>query len=216
MSDPKPKIACLPNGPYYLINDPTPRTVANLQDAQGQACTTVQGVALCRCGGSGNKPFCDGTHGRNGFSDEKHDDRLDDQRVSYVGSRITIHDNRGVCAHAGVCTDRLKRVFRMGEEPWIDPDGASSEEIIETVSRCPSGALSYSLEGTDGPEPNPVPLVTASKDGPFVVSGGIELVGQTFGEGASPDRYTLCRCGASKNKPFCDGSHWHVGFKDGD
>ena len=58
----KPKIVCLPNGPYYLLNDMTPVLVPNLRRANGEACANVRGVALCRCGGSKNKPFCDGKH----------------------------------------------------------------------------------------------------------------------------------------------------------
>ena len=57
MNNEKPKIACLPNGPYYLLNDLIPKTIPNLQDAKGDLCATVTGVALCRCGGSNNKPF---------------------------------------------------------------------------------------------------------------------------------------------------------------
>jgi CDGSH-type Zn-finger protein len=59
-----------------------------------------------------------------------------------------------------------------------------------------------------------VPMVTITQDGPYAVTGGIELVDQPLGEGASTEHYTLCRCGGSKNKPFCDGTHWHIGFKD--
>ena len=62
--------------------------------------------------------------------------------------------------------------------------------------------------------PQRPPMVTVTEDGPYAVTGGIELVGVKLGDGASPEHYTLCRCGASKNKPFCDGSHWDVGFKD--
>ena len=69
MSNQKPRIACLPNGPYYLLNNPTPQTIPNLQDAEGNPCATLTGVALCRCGGSGNKPFCDGRHWHIGFKD---------------------------------------------------------------------------------------------------------------------------------------------------
>lgn len=63
----KPRIACLPNGPYYLLNESTPASVPHLRRANGEACANVRGVALCRCGGSKNKPFCDGTHKTGGF-----------------------------------------------------------------------------------------------------------------------------------------------------
>ncbi len=214
MNNDKPKIACLPNGPYYLLNDMTPQTIPNLQDANGDACATVTGVALCRCGGSSNKPFCDGTHGTIGFKDEKQTDGVLDKRQNYVGQRITIHDNRGICAHAGYCTDRLKSVFKLGEEPWIDPDGATAEEIIETIKQCPSGALSYTVDDIESRDQNRPPMVTVTRDGPYVVTGGVELLDQPMGEGASTEHYTLCRCGGSKNKPFCDGTHWNIGFSD--
>ncbi len=214
MNNDKPKIACLPNGPYYLLNDMTPHTIPNLQDANGDPCATVSGVALCRCGGSSNKPFCDGTHGTIGFTDAKQTDGQLDKRVDYSGQHITIHDNRGICAHAGICTDRLKSVFKLGEEPWIDADGASVEQIIDTIKQCPSGALSYSIDNTESADPDRPPIVTVTKNGPYAVSGGIELLDQPMGEGASTEHYTLCRCGASKNKPFCDGSHWQIGFSD--
>lgn len=210
-----PKIACLPNGPYYLLYDLTPQPVPYLRTADGGAPANVRGVALCRCGGSANKPFCDGTHGRIGFSDAKQDDRAPDRLDHYPGEAVTIHDNRGLCAHAGHCTDSLPAVFRMAEAPWIDPDGAPAEEIERAVRGCPSGALSFSRAGEAGGDTEREPMVTVTKDGPYAVTGGIELIGVEFGEGASRERYTLCRCGASRNKPFCDGSHWRIGFTDG-
>ena len=209
-----PKIACLPNGPYYLLADTEPIPVPNLCRANGEVCATVRGIALCRCGGSKNKPFCDGTHGTNHFTDQRIADDTRNRRISYVGKRITIHDNRSICSHAGFCTDRLKSVFRMNQEPWIDPDRASAEEIIETVKKCPSGALSYSVDNVEYRDQDREPMVTVTDDGPYAITGGIELIGLKFGEGASKEHYTLCRCGASKNKPFCDGSHWNVGFRD--
>src|SRR6266850_4346866 len=209
-----PKIACVPNGPYYLLNDPVPAPVPNLRRSSGDACVTARGVALCRCGASKNKPFCDGTHSTIGFSDRKISDGSNDRRVSYAGKGITILDNRAICAHAGFCTDGLKSVFRMDQEPWIDPDGAPVQKIIETIAKCPSGALSYAIGGVERSDPERAPKVTVTKDGPYAVVGGIELMGVAFGEGASKEHYTLCRCGASKNKPFCDGSHWHVEFHD--
>ena len=214
MRSQKPKIACLPNGPYYLLNDLTPQAVPNRVDAKGQPCATATGVALCRCGGSRNKPFCDGTHGTIGFTDEKQTDGGNDSRKNYVGQKITIHDNRGICSHAGYCTDNLKTVFKLGEEPWIDPDGATTEEIIDTIKRCPSGALSYTIDDIEYRDEDRPPLVTVTKNGPYAISGGIELLDQKMGDGTSPEHFALCRCGASKNKPFCDGSHWHIGFED--
>jgi CDGSH-type Zn-finger protein len=210
----KPKILCLPNGPYYLLNDLTPKAVPNLQDANGQSCVTITGVALCRCGGSKNKPFCDGTHGTIGFRGGKETDGKLDKRSDHVGRKITIHDNRGICSHAGHCTDSLKSVFRLGEEPWIDPDGATTQEIVDTIKRCPSGALSYTIDGIEFRDQDRAPMVTVTKDGPYVVTGGIELVEEVMGEGASQEHYALCRCGGSKNKPFCDGTHWHIKFTD--
>ena len=71
MKKEKPKIACLPNGPYYLLNDMMPKAIPNIQTSKGGPCSTIAGVALCRCGSSNNKPFWDGTHGKSGFTDEK-------------------------------------------------------------------------------------------------------------------------------------------------
>lgn len=214
MEKEKPKIACLPNGPYYLLNDLTPKIIPNIESSTGEPRSTVTGVALCRCGGSANKPFCDGTHGKNGFTDEKKTDGQLNRRDNYGGKQITIHDNRAICAHAGRCTDGLSSVFKLKQEPWIDPDGATAEKIIETINRCPSGALSYSVDDVENKGSERQPKVTVTRNGPYAVTGGIELLDTTIGEGASKEHYTLCRCGGSKNKPFCDGTHWHIGFKD--
>jgi CDGSH-type Zn-finger protein len=201
-----PKITCLPNGPYLVSG-------ANLRRADGEQ-LNGEGVALCRCGGSGRKPFCDGTHGTNGFSDRNGADPALDRRAAYAGTGITIFDNRSLCAHAGFCTDRLKTVFRMNAEPWIEPDAAEVDEVIATIEKCPSGALSYARNGVEARPAPREPTVMVTNDGPYAVSGGIELLGVKFGKGASKEHYTLCRCGGSNNKPFCDGTHWHLGFKD--
>ncbi len=213
MSSDTPAITCLPGGPYLLKNDESSAVSLCVQQANGDAVTAVNGVALCRCGGSKNKPYCDGSHRDNGFSDSNETDGSSDHRSSYAGRQITIHDNRGICAHAGYCTAHLDSVFRMGEEPWIDPDGGAIEAIIDVVANCPSGALSYSLDGKEHRHREQGAEIVVIKDGPYRV-GGVELVDQTLGQGATLERYTLCRCGASKNKPFCDGSHWEIGFKD--
>ena len=214
MEQQKPKISCVHNGPYFLPTDVTPKVVVNIRNSRGEPCSTVGEVALCRCGGSHNKPFCDGTHEKIGFTDEKQLDRVPDKRTNYIGKRVTIHDNRGICAHSRHCTDNLPTVFDVSKDPWIDPFGASDQEIIDTVKKCPSGALSYTVDGVEHRDQEREAMLTVTKDGPYEITGGIELMEQPLGEGASTEHYSLCRCGASRNKPFCDGAHLDIGFKD--
>jgi hypothetical protein len=102
----------------------------------------------------------------------------------------------------------------MHAEPWIDPDGAAVAEVIATIEKCPSGALSYAIDGIEAKPPQREPMVTVMNDGPYAVTGDVELAAVEFGDRASREHYTLCRCGGSKNKPFCDGTHWSIGFKD--
>lgn len=224
----KPKILPLPNGPYYLINDMQPKVVYNLQNFKGEPLSTTVGIALCRCGASKNKPFCDGTHNVIGFSsanrtlDENDDTKktaIKDKRRDYPGKEITVHDNRKICSHAAECVNNLSSVFKLGSRPWINPDASKMNDIIDVVRRCPSGALSYSIDGVEyrDPEEQRNPIVTVLKNGPYHITGGIELIGENiqFGEGASKEHYTLCRCGASENKPFCDGTHKSSKFHDG-
>src|SRR5205809_6702268 len=103
--DPKTNIACSPNGPYYLLNDMEVRPVPNLRRASGEACANVRAVALCRCGASKNKPFCDGTHSVIGFKDTTTAHPATDKRQAHKDKRITIIDNRSSRAHARHCTD---------------------------------------------------------------------------------------------------------------
>jgi CDGSH-type Zn-finger protein len=203
----KPKITPLTDGPYMVEG------LENLSNRKGPVDAKPK-MALCRCGGSNNKPYCDGTHVTNGFTSVKTDDRVADKREDYAKEGITVHDNRGVCAHAGHCTDGLPAVFRLKQEPWIDPAGASAEEIAAAVKTCPSGALSYSVDGAEHRDRVGEPAVFIAPNGPYVVSGAPELSDTECGEGASKEHFTLCRCGGSKNKPFCDGTHWHNKFTD--
>jgi CDGSH-type Zn-finger protein len=214
-SKPKPQIIPLPKGPYYYFTDFTPRPVEGLTNSKDETLSNLSGSALCRCGASDNKPFCVGAHSTIGFSDRKETDGHLDKRDDYIGKEVTIHDNRGICSHIGYCTDGLPEVFRLGQEPWIDPDGASKEKIIETIRKCPSGALSYSVNGKEYRDQDREPMVTVTRNGPYAVTGGIEIVGHKGrAEEVSEEHCTLCRCGSSKNKPFCDGTHWSINFKD--
>jgi CDGSH-type Zn-finger protein len=205
---PVPTIECLPNGPYLV------KQLATLHNARGDAMAVQPVMALCRCGGSATKPFCDGTHQHNGFSGAKEADGHADRRDNYHGLSITIHDNRAICAHSGRCTEGLAAVFRLGAKPWIDADGAEAAAIIDTVRQCPSGALGFSLRQVEFQEQMRDPAISVTRDGPYAVVGSVELLGQSWAQGASREHYTLCRCGASRNKPFCDGAHHDIKFKD--
>jgi uncharacterized Fe-S cluster protein YjdI/truncated hemoglobin YjbI len=168
------------------------------------------------------KPLCDGSQARIGFTDGKDPKRVADRLDTYRGQQVTILDNRGICAHSGFCTDRLASVFHLGEEPFVSPSGGRMDDIVRAVRACPSGALSYAIDGRearDQVDSVREAAVEISKDGPYRVTGAIPLT-DGFGDpeprntGASLEHYSLCRCGQSRNKPFCSGMHWYVRFTD--
>ncbi|MEE8118335.1 MAG: CDGSH iron-sulfur domain-containing protein [Gammaproteobacteria bacterium] len=206
-SEIKPSITQRPDGPYIV------KDLKKFTNRNGSI-ETKETMALCRCGGSANKPFCDGTHAKIGFSSAKLEGRVEDKRENYKGKKITIHDNRGICSHAGRCTDNLTAVFHLKEEPWIHPDSASADEIIAMIQTCPSGALSYSVDDVEHRDLSAEPSIFVAPNGPYIVSGGADLLDTIWGDGASKEHFTLCRCGGSKNKPFCDGTHWYIKFTD--
>ena len=186
----------------------------HFRNSRGDAIVPQNVLSLCRCGGSGSKPYCDGTHASNGFNGEKSPDRVPDQLDTYDGKDITIRDNRGSCSHAAYCTSGLPGIWRTGVEPWIDPDGAPVDDSVRVIRQCPSGALSYERDGKIEDAYSDTPEIQISRNGPYLIRGGVELDGVERGEGASLEHCTLCRCGHSRNKPFCDGAHWSAGFKD--
>ncbi len=206
------------NGPYLVTNAP------QLTDYLGAARRPAPQLALCRCGASAIKPLCDGSHARIGFTDAKDPKRVPDRRDTYAGQQLTIFDNRGICQHSGFCSDRLATVFRAGVEPFVAPSGGRMDEIIRAVRDCPSGALSYAVDGVearDQVDRHDVrePGIEVSKDGPYRITGKIPLTDAEGNPaartaGSSLEHYALCRCGHSQNKPFCSGMHWYVGFQD--
>jgi len=197
-----------PNGPLLVTN------VAQLTNSKGEEIKTRPDMALCRCGGSATKPFCDGTHARIGFSSEPSPDHTPDVVADYAGSAITVHFNRLQCAASEQCSKSLAEVFREGEKPWIQPDHSIPRKIIEVIRRCPSGALRYTYRGHTGPRHGDAPSIRICRNGPYEVRGDVALNTTEWPAGASQERCTLCRCGASRNKPFCDGSHWRIKFRD--
>ena len=164
-----PSIRLLSNGPLVV------KQLKRLTNSSNEPLETKDSLALCRCGASANKPSCDGSHRKIGFLDENTADRSKDVRDTYPGKEISIHDNRFLCSHAGICTDHLKSVFKLGEEPWIDPDGDSAEAIAKLVRQCPSGALSYTIQGPAPDDEAPEASITVSRNGPYIVVGKISL-----------------------------------------
>ena len=213
MSDEKNKeklvIEILDNGPLIV------KGLDQLTNSAGDQESHEKKVfALCRCGGSNNKPYCDGTHSRIGFNGERVIKRPLDRSRAYAGSEITIHDNRTICAHAAECVKNLPAVFNNEDSPWINPDGASVDEIIGAIKKCPSGALSYTINDEHHSENGLEPQIIVEKDGPYNISGKIDLKHKDDSQAPNPELYSLCRCGASKNKPFCDGMHHEAEFKE--
>ena len=212
----QPEIKVSQNGPFQVSN------VTEFRNWLGEDLAPQPQMLLCRCGQSSTKPYCDHTHSRVGFSGAKDVKRVPDKRDAYRGQQIEILDNRGICAHSGFCTDRLASVFHVGQDPFITPSGGRLDEIIQSVRACPSGALSYAIDGVEARDQvnqNRPAAIEVSKDGPYRVTGSIRLVDE-YGnelpraEGASQEHYSLCRCGQSQNKPFCSGMHWYVKFAD--
>ena len=198
------------NGPYII------RNLKKLTNSKGETLPVRPIVALCRCGGSNIKPYCDGTHARIGFSSAKDPDRKPDRLDRYEGKDITVLDNRGTCCHFGNCTDCLPAVFHHEGDPFVTADGAGADEVEAIVRACPSGALGFVRDGKKYEGERREAEVYVANNASYYVRGGIDLEGEPMNSGANREHFALCRCGHSKNKPFCDGTHWWVKFRDED
>ena len=166
----------------------------------------------CRCGHSKNKPWCDGSHTKAGFRSQR---EITEEIIQvYNGKEITVNFNRSICAGAVACVHGLPNVFTSDSSTdWIVPDNESSEKIIETIKACPSGALSYTVNNKVMVDKRVEPKITIMKNGPYCVEG-IALDGMPTPTNFSTTKYTLCRCGYSKNRPYCDYSHAEEGWSD--
>jgi CDGSH-type Zn-finger protein/uncharacterized Fe-S cluster protein YjdI len=133
----------------------------------------------------------------------------------YVGKEITIRYDAARCIHAGECVRGAPQVFDSAARPWIQPDGASAEHLVQVVARCPTGALS--AHTADGQTLEPAPernTASVQAAGPLYLRGRISIPGGEHATLAEYTRVALCRCGHSASKPFCDGSHKRSGFAD--
>ncbi len=128
---------------------------------------------------------------------------------TYRGRSLTLHFDGQRCIHSRNCVVSAPRVFKANVEgPWIDPDAMDVEELIAVSRSCPSGAITYERhDGGSAERPPEVNTVRVRENGPLALHGALTIAGHAPGL-----RATLCRCGASKQKPFCDGSHTAAGF----
>jgi uncharacterized Fe-S cluster protein YjdI len=194
------------NGPLLVTN------IDRFIDAAGAALETSPEMALCRCGGSKNKPFCDGTHARIGFSsavDPNEPDRTPDQSRDYRGAEIIVHFNRLQCSASEQCHKNLSTVFRVGERPWIQADNDKVERVIEIVTRCPSGALRYTRNDELGPSAMTRPASASVRTVPR--GRAHSAAHRPPNDGRLHDDHAPCR---QPWQPLCDGSHWKVKFTD--
>ncbi|MGE4421380.1 MAG: CDGSH iron-sulfur domain-containing protein [Pseudodesulfovibrio sp.] len=184
-----------------------------LTDAQGAAVEVPRVYSLCRCGESGAKPMCDGTHAKVGFVGTREDSAKGPLEY-YEGKDITIVYDRYMCMGAGFCGE-LEAVFGTHDAPIYEPDGAPVEEIIATIRKCPSGALTYMIDGVHYKDFFDKPEIVIERNGPVHTQGGVDLIDDQLSDELLPlaDHYVLCRCGGSKKKPLCDGSHEENGFE---
>lgn len=219
-----PRIEIREHGPYVVCGDVPLGRTAQVETEFGEPVGWVpdepvddaeETYELCRCGRSNDKPFCDESHETVDFDGTETADRstIAERRFEFPAGDGTVSFDLATCEHAGYCGDRFtnwRRLARKAEDPAV------RERLMQMVRLCPSGALEMRPEA-DGEQLEPALPVSIGvvRDGPYWVRGGIPVTG-TDGEAYEVrNRVTLCRCGRSANKPFCDGSHVHAGFRDG-
>lgn len=131
------------------------------------------------------------------------------KQYSYANSQIRVSFDGRKCAHAGFCFKELHNVFDGDRDPPIDLNGGPTDAVIRVVEMCPSSALTYErLDGGDNEVAQERATATIIPNGPLALRGELQMDDQGF------TRLTLCRCGQSKSKPYCDGSHHHHRFDD--
>lgn len=132
----------------------------------------------------------------------------------YQKDHLAILWKPGKCIHAAACVKMLPQVYNPKAKPWLKPENASVAELKEQINACPSGALSYidNKEKQNKTQENMV-KATVRENGPMVIKGDIEVTGIDGKTEIKSGMTTICRCGASANKPYCDGAHAKIDFK---
>ena len=214
------KITVTKNGPYIATGG-VPIVVAEICNDNEGYCRTWKIVdrypvreecALCRCGHSENRPFCDGTHAKtrfNGTETARNEPYLSHPEI-IRGPELELIDYQGLCVHARFCM-RAGGIWNLTEQSGI-PE--ARDTAIEEACNCPSGRLVIrDLRSGELVEPVleksivVIEYPAKGEHGPFWVRGGIPVVSADGKPYTVRNRVTLCRCGKSHNKPFCDGSH---------
>lgn len=214
-------IKVLENGPYLVIGGvPLNRKSVVFSELHEPLTWRKDAVLesdgsyrLCRCGQSSHKPFCDNTHARVGFDGTETAPTTPSAARArrFVGTNITMTDDSILCMHGGFCGNSVEKVWQMIDR---SDDTRVRFAVMQMVERCPSGKLGYEIDGI-AVEPDLPEAISVTKDGPYWVTGGIPVTmanGQTL---EVRNRVTLCRCGQSKNKPLCDGTHVALDFREG-
>jgi CDGSH-type Zn-finger protein len=218
------RIVVTKDGPYRVEGGVPLLRTAIVQTERGEPVAWDEGPAfetpgevyeLCRCGRSSTKPFCDSTHERIPFDGTETADRgpIAQRREAWEGeANHILYDDLSLCTHAGFCRNVRTGVWEMVEEA-DDPEVRT--EFAAMVKRCPSGRLAFAVL----PDPEPVeptfePSVGVEPDASYWIRGVVPVVSEDETPYEVRNRQTLCRCGQSRNKPFCDGSHKQFGFDD--
>jgi CDGSH-type Zn-finger protein len=219
------KVTVTKNGPY-LVEGGVPLShqhiVTNadgesLEWREGEKLAPAQKYALCRCGGSSTKPFCDGSHKSNGFDGTETASREPYERQAgrTEGPTMLLDDAESLCAFARFC-DPHGKVWNLVEKT---DEPRAVKLVVHEAGHCPGGRL-VARDRASGKaiEPHFEPSIGLVQDtaegisGPIWVRGGIPVVAADGTTYEVRNRVTLCRCGASSNKPFCDGSHASTRF----
>jgi len=149
--------------------------------------------------------------------------RRKDITKKYTNGEVTVVWKPKLCIHSTVCYTGLPEVFDPDKRPWVIPEASTTEKIVDQVKECPSGALSYYMNAETEQEVSapaeissaPAPEVTFEvlPNGPMLVRGFITVKDREGNELQKGPVTAFCRCGATKNKPYCDGAHSRIGFK---
>ena len=223
------KVKISKNGPYLVSGGlPLHKETIGTNDSdesvtwdKGRHYPAQEQYALCRCGHSANKPFCDGTHAKVEFDGSETASRAPylEQAQVIRGPTMSLTDVEGLCAFARFCDPRGK-VWNLVNET---DNPAAGKHFVSQTCDCPSGRLVAWDNETGKPvEPTFEPSIALIEDpaqhcsGPIWLRGGVQLIGADGFAYEVRNRVTLCRCGESQNKPFCDGTHASTGFSDSD